>query len=98
MLYVRLSHYHTKRGLGMGTQIIVITKFSADVGRPTLLARSDELEHAAFVFLGITVYPAEMIPMVLHTAVLLAATGEVETCPSFDFFRLANLSQSVYKS
>jgi hypothetical protein len=39
-----------------------------------------------------------MVPMVLHTAVLLAATREAETCPRFDFFWLANLSQSVYKS
>jgi hypothetical protein len=79
----------------MNLQIIVITKLPTDILCPTLLTSSYELKYTTFVRSLVTVNATEVVPMVFHTAVLFASTGEVEASPRLNFFRLVNLSQAV---
>lgn len=84
--------------LFVGVQIIIIAKLSTDILCPTLLTSSYEFEHTTFIRPHVTVDAAEVVPMVFHTAVLFASTGEVEAGPCLNFFRLVNLSQAVCTS
>jgi hypothetical protein len=82
----------------MNVQIIVITELSTDVLCPTLLTTCYELKHTTFIRPLVTVNAAEVVPVIFHTAVLFASTGEVEASPRLNFFRLINLSQAVCTS
>ena len=81
--------------LFLSVQIIIVAKLSTDVVCPTLLTSSYEFEHTTFVHPHVAVDATEVVPMVFHTAVLFASTGEVEASPCLNFFRLVNLSQAV---
>jgi hypothetical protein len=95
---MELSSLAAEIVLFMNVQIIVITELSTDVLCPTLLTTCYELKHTMFIRPLVTINAAEVVPVIFHTAVPFASTGEVEASPRLNFFRLVNFSQAICTS
>lgn len=68
-------------------QKVVVAVLVADIWRPAFVG-SDDLVDGVLSPRIVPVDAAEMVPVVFHRAVLVAAAGEVVAHPAFDFLWL----------
>jgi hypothetical protein len=77
-------------------QVIVVCVFRVDVLGP-LLVVADDLVDGFFLICGVIVRPREVIPVVFLRGVFVVARGEVEAEPAFDFLRVGDGFEAVWR-